>query len=155
MTSAQDAAADAVTFGTDPHDLWVERTGTRTYVGRNGRGAEVQIGPLENAGSFSPGELLKVALAGCTGLTTDVVLARRLGDGFDAVIRVAGVKDEVIDRYPEITENLVVDLSTLSDKDRTRLLTIVRRAAEEHCTVARTLTDGTSISLSVNGDPSD
>ena len=64
MTSAQDAAADAVTFGSDPHDLWVERTGTRTYVGRNGRGAEVQIGPLENAGSFSPGELLKVALAG-------------------------------------------------------------------------------------------
>lgn len=131
-------------------DLWVERTGTRTYVGRNGRGAEVAIGPLENQGSFSPGELMKIALAACTGLTTDAVLARRLGDDFEATITVRGAKDQDADRYPLITENLVVDLSTLSEKDRTRLLTIVHRAAEEHCTVGRTLTAGTAVALSVN-----
>lgn len=151
MTTTQDAATGAAgAFGSQPNDLWVERTGTRTYVGRNGRGAEVQIGPLEDDGSFSPGELLKVALAACTGLTTDAVLARRLGPDFDATIRVSGTKDLTADRYPVITENLVVDLSTLSDKDRERLLTIVHRAAEEHCTVARTLTGGTAVALTVN-----
>ncbi len=146
----EDAATRARTRrGDDPSDLWVERTGTRTYVGRNGRGAEVQIGPLENHGSFSPGELLKIALAGCTGLTTDAVIARRLGDDYPAVIEVAGVKELPADRYPHITENLVVDLSTLSDRDRDRLLTIVHRAAEEHCTVGRTVTAGAAVTLTV------
>ena len=147
--SAPASASDD--FGSDPSDLWVERTGTRTYVGRNGRGAEVQIGPVENDGVFSPGELLKIALAACTGLTTDAVLARRLGDEFAATIRVSGVKDTVADRYPAIAEQLLVDLSTLSEKDRARLLTIVHRAAEEHCTVGRTVTSGTTVSLQVNG----
>lgn len=151
MTTTEPAAATAA-FGADPLDLWVERTGPRTYVGRNGRGAEVQIGPLENDGSFSPGELLKIALAGCTGLTTDTVLARRLGADFDATIRVSGTKDLEADRYPQITEQLVVDLTSLSDSDRARLLTIVHRAAEEHCTVGRTLTAGTAVVLNVS-DP--
>lgn len=137
---------------TPPTELWVERTGTRTYVGRNARGAEVLIGPIENDGSFTPGELLKLALAACTGLTTDAVLARRLGDDFAATITVDGVKDLEADRYPAITENLQVDLGALDDKARARLLTIVHRAVEEHCTVGRTVTSGTDVALQVNGD---
>ena len=151
MTTADSQVADVNQFGANPLDLWVERTGSRTYVGRNGRGAEVRIGPLENDGSFSPGELMKIALAACTGLTTDVVLARRLGDDFKATIRVSGTKDLDADRYPLITEDLVIDLDRLDEKERTRLLTIVHRAAEEHCTVGRTLTAGTAVSLNVNG----
>ncbi len=144
---------DPAVAGVGPLDLWVERTGNRTYLGRNGRGAEVAIGPLENDGSFSPGELLKVALAGCTGLTADTVLARRLGDGFRATIRVSGTKHLFEDRYPLITEDIEVDLSRLSNADRARLLKIVHKAAEEHCTVARTITAGTSVVLNVNGSP--
>lgn len=145
------------TVGSDPRpapaaELWVERTGPRTYVGRNTRGAEVRIGPLQNQGSFSPGELLKIALAACTGLTTDAVLARRLGDDFTATITVDGIKDLDADRYPAITENLVVDLAGLDEKQRARLLTIVHRAVEEHCTVGRSVTGGTQVSLQVNGD---
>lgn len=135
-----------------PAELWVERTGTRTYTGRNARGAEVLVGPIENDGSFTPGELLKLALAACTGLTTDAVLARRLGDDFDAVITVDGIKDVDADRYPAITEDLRVDLDALDEKARARLLTIVHRAVEEHCTVGRTVTGGTEVSLQVNGD---
>ena len=157
MTIASDHAVEGDTttatapLGSDPLDLWVSRTGTRTYVGRNGRGAEVQVGPLEKDGSFSPGELLKIALAACTGLTVDVSLARRLGDDFDATIVVSGTKDQVADRYPVISENLLVDLSTLSDADRSRLLKIVQRSAAEHCTVARTITTGATVELNVNG----
>jgi uncharacterized OsmC-like protein len=147
ITGQTDAAA-----GTQPGDLWVRRTGTRTYTGHNGRGAEVLIGPIENDGSFTPGELLKIALAACTGLTTDAVLARRLGDDFDATITVEGAKDVDADRYPAITENLLVDVAGLSPADLKRLLTIVHRSVDEHCTVGRTVTTGTRVSLQVNGD---
>lgn len=142
------------TSPTDPPagDLWVTRTGTRTYVGRNGRGAEVRIGPLENDGSFSPGELLKIALAACTGLTTDAVLARRLGDDFAATITVDGAKDLDADRYPSIVEDLQVDVAGLSAAELKRLLTVVHRSVDEHCTVGRTVTAGTEVTLRVNGD---
>ncbi len=152
MTSIEPVGGAGPEVPVPSTDLRVERTGSRTFVGRNARGAEVQIGPLENDGSFSPGELLKLALAACTGLTTDDVLARRLGDDFPATITVDGVKDHEVDRYPLITENLIVDLAGLDDKQRSRLLTIVHRSVAEHCTVGRTVTGGTEVSLQVNGD---
>lgn len=132
-----------------PDALWIERTGSRTYTGRNGRGAEVLIGPVENDGSFTPGELLKVSLAGCSGLTTDGVLARRLGDDYRARIDISGVKDLPSDTYPEITEQFSVDMSALTEADRTRLLTILHRAVDEHCTVGRTVSRGTKVTLNV------
>src|SRR5699024_3189520 len=48
--------------------LWAERQGGPQYIARNGRGAEVRIGSGDTEGVFSPGELLKVALAACTAL---------------------------------------------------------------------------------------
>ena len=80
-----------------------------------------------------------------------VVLARRRGADFIATIRVAGPKDPDADRYSQITEDLVIDLSALTHQDRARLLTIVHRAAEDHCTVGRTLTGGTAVLLNVDG----
>ena len=60
-------------------ELWVERTGIRRYTGRSSRGAEVLIGSETDEGVFTPGELLKIALAGCSGLSSDQPLRRRLG----------------------------------------------------------------------------
>ena len=130
----------------------MERTGTRTYVGRNGRGAEVRIGPIEADGSFSPGELLKIALAACTGLTTDAVIARRLGEDYRATITVEGAKDLEADRYPAIAENLLLDVDALTAAELKRLLTVVHRSVEEACTVGRTVTAGTEVTLRVNGE---
>ena len=151
--TAMAAHTQPAELGSDPADLWVQRSGTRAYTGRNSRGAQVLIGPIELDCSFSPGELLKIALAACTGLTTDAPLARRLGDDFAATITVSGVKDTEEDIYPRIDENVQVDLSALSDTERRRLLTIVQRAVEEHCTVGRTVSRGTSVTLAVNGAP--
>ncbi|WP_460865052.1 OsmC family protein [Rhodococcus aerolatus] len=129
--------------------LWVERTGTRTCTGRSSRGAEVLVGPVEQDGSFTPGELLKVALAACTSLSTDAPLARRLGDGYAATVEVSGPADRATERYPALAERLVVDLSGLDDAERARLEQVVRRAVDASCTVGRTLTHGTEISLTV------
>ena len=129
----------------DPAVVWIERTGTSTFRGRNSRGATVEIAPITHDGAFTAGELLKVALAGCSGLTTDSALARRLGDEFPLTITVAGIKDREADRYPALTEELIVDLSGLDPEERERLITVVNRAIDAHCTVGRTLAAGVSV----------
>jgi len=133
-------------------ELWVERTGTRTYTGRSSRGAQVQIGPVEAGAVFTPGELLKIALAGCTGMSADAPLARRLGDDVPVVVRVSGQSDPADERYREISEQLVVDLSALDEATRLRLLTVVERAIDANCTVSRTLTRGTAVHLTIDGN---
>ena len=130
-------------------ELWVERTGIRRFTGRSDRGAQVLIGSVTDDGVFSPGELLKIALAGCSGLSSDEPLRRRLGDDYPAVIRVAGPADREQERYPVLTETLEIDMSGLSDQDRERLLVVVTRAIDQVCTVGRTLKTGAQITFEV------
>lgn len=133
-------------------ELWVERTGVRRYTGRSSRGAQVLIGSETDDGVFTPGELLKIALAGCSGLSSDAPLRRRLGDDYAAVIRVCGPADREAERYPALSETLEVDLSALTDDERDRLLVVVLRAIEQVCTVGRTLKAGAEITVEVAGE---
>lgn len=130
-------------------ELWVERTGIRRYTGRSGRGAEVLIGSETDEGVFTPGELLKIALAGCSGLSSDQPLRRRLGDDYQAVIRVSGDADREQERYPALTEKLEVDLSGLSAEEVERLIVVVNRAIDQVCTVGRTLKNGATVTFDV------
>lgn len=130
-------------------ELWVERTGVRRYTGRSSRGAEVLIGSVDDEGVFSPGELLKIALAACSGMSSDQPLRRRLGDGYDATIRVSGDADRDNEIYPELNEILEVDLSALSEADVARLKTVVERAIDQVCTVGRTLKKGTTVNFEI------
>ncbi|MBV8788771.1 MAG: OsmC family protein [Mycobacterium sp.] len=130
-------------------ELWVERTGTRRYTGHSSRGAQVLIGSEDVDGVFTPGELLKIALAACSGLSSDQPLARRLGDDYDAVIKVSGAADRSHERYPLLEETLELDLSSLSAEEKERLLVIVNRAIELVCTVGRTLESGTQVNFEV------
>ena len=130
-------------------ELWVDRTGIRRYTGRSSRGAEVLIGSESDEGVFTPGELLKIALAGCSGLSSDQPLRRRFGDDYRAVIRVAGPADRDEERYPRLAETLEVDLSGLSAEETERLLLVVNRAIDQVCTVGRTLKAGAEIAFEV------
>lgn len=135
----------------DPHtELWVERTGTRRYTGQSSRGAEVLIGSQDVEGVFTPGELLKIALAACTGMSSDKPLSRRLGDDYDATIRVSGDADRDSEVYPTLSEVLEVDLSELDPEAAKRLLVVVERAVDAVCTVGRTLKAGTSVDLRID-----
>jgi len=133
-------------------ELWVERTGIRRFTGRSDRGAQVLIGSVTDDGVFTPGELLKIALAGCSGLSSDEPLRRRLGDDFPAVIRVSGDADREQERYPALRETLEIDLSGLTEQEKERVLVVVGRAIDQACTVARTLKAGTEITFEV-ADP--
>lgn len=130
-------------------ELWVDRTGTRRYTGKSSRGAEVLIGSEDVEGVFTPGELLKIALAACTGMSSDRPLARRLGDDYDATVRVSGVADRDEERYPRLEEVLTVDLSALDPEARERLLTVVTKTVDKVCTVGRTLKAGTEVDLRI------
>ncbi|CAA0131619.1 putative protein [Mycolicibacterium vanbaalenii] len=130
-------------------ELWVERTGVRRYTGHSTRGAEVLVASEDVEGAFTPGELMKIALAACSGLSSDQPLRRRLGDDYQATIRVSGPADREQERYPLLEELLEVDLSGLSDDDVTRLLTVVERAIDQVCTVGRTLKSGTKVTFGV------
>jgi uncharacterized OsmC-like protein len=128
-------------------DLWVERTGVRRYTGRSSRGAEVLVGSEDVEGVFTPGELLKIALAACSGMSSDYPLRSRLGDDYQATIEVAGPADREQERYPLLEEKLVIDLSGLSEAERKKLTTIVERSIDKVCTVGRTLKSGTEVTF--------
>jgi uncharacterized OsmC-like protein len=130
-------------------ELWVERTGIRRFTGHSSRGAEVLIGSETDDGVFTPGELLKIALAGCSGLSSDEPLRRRLGDDYPAVIRVSGPADREQERYPLLEENLELDLSGLSEAEIERLVIVVNRAIDQVCTVGRTLKAGATVTFDV------
>ncbi|WP_419818449.1 OsmC family protein [Glaciibacter flavus] len=126
------------------------RVGTRTYRGTNERGATVLIGPEEVPDAFSPGELFKLALAGCAGLSADRVIARRLGDDFDATFWAHGTSDEATNRYTAVDEEIVVaGLAGLDDAERAKLLDLVERSIERACTIARTVRDVVDLSTTV------
>jgi len=130
-------------------ELWVERTGVRRYTGRSTRGAEVLVGSEDVEGVFTPGELMKIALAACTGMSSDAPLRHRLGDDYKATIRVSGPADREQEVYPLLEESLEVDLTGLSEDQTARLVTVVTRAVEQVCTVGRTLKSGTTVTFEV------
>ena len=135
-----------------PTELWVQRTGTRRYTGHSSRGAEVLIGSEDVEGVFTPGELLKIALGACTGVSSDKPLSRRLGDDYDATIRVSGPADRENEVYPVLSEILQVDLSELDPEAAQRLLVVVERAVEAVCTVGRTIKAGAEVKLEIETD---
>jgi uncharacterized OsmC-like protein len=137
---------------TTPTELWVERTGTRRYTGRSSRGAEVLIGAETVDGVFTPGELLKIALAACSGMSSDFPLSRRLGDDYDATIKVSGAADRENEVYPHLEEELTLDLSELDAEAQQRLVALVERSVDKVCTVGRTLKAGTKVSLTITAD---
>lgn len=158
MTSTPDLelaaalAADAADLApgvlpVDPAPVRIERVGTRQYVAYNSRGAVLEIGSAEDEGRFTPGELLKIALLGCTGLSTDAALSRRLGDGYDAVLHGASIKNVAEERYGEVHERLEIDLSALEPDARARLLELAGRAVDKNCTVGRTVEAGADVHL--------
>jgi len=130
-------------------DLWVERTGVRRYTGHSSRGAQVLIGSEDVDGVFTPGELMKIALAACSGMSSDSPLARRLGDDYHATVRVSGDADREHEVYPLLEETLEIDLSGLDDAEKGRVLTVVQRAVDQVCTVGRTLNAGTKVDFRV------
>ncbi len=147
------AAAHQVSARIGPGSVSVTRTGRRTYEGLNERGSTVRIGPADVPGTFTPGELLKLALIGCAGMSSDRIAARRLGDEYAITIWAHGRSDQDENRYRRVEEELLVDLSGLDDAERLRLIDRMQKAIERGCTVARSVEGSISLDTSIDGTP--
>jgi len=134
-----------------PGSVSVTRTGSRTYEGMNERGSTVRIGPADAEGHFTPGELLKLALVGCTGMSSDRVAARRLGDDYAITIWAHGRSDHDENRYRRVDEELLVDLSGLEADERLKLIDIMDKAIQRGCTVARSVEGAIELDTTIDG----
>mgnify|MGYP000989757666 FL=1 len=141
---------DGIITPTETNSVWAERTGTRQYLGRNARGAEVRVGM--GPGEFSPGELMKIALATCNTLSADHRLAKALGEDFEANVICATLKNEEEERYSDMDVQIVTDLSALTPEQLSTLTERVERAIDRGCTVGHTLEKGADLRLHLLDD---
>ncbi|WP_407320653.1 OsmC family protein [Isoptericola halotolerans] len=153
MSDQTDTETPAAVTPTPTDPLWVERTGTRTYRGHTARGASVEIGPASEGAVFTPGELLKIALAACAGMSSDTKFSRVLGDDYRVTVRVEDPKDMEDDSYPVLTEKFEIDLSSLDDRTREKTLLLAQRSIDRACTVGRTLKAGAEVPPAVFVQP--
>lgn len=133
--------------------LFLERQGVRQYVARNPRGAEVLVG--DGPGRFSPGELLKIALAGCNAMSSDRRLADRLGEDFAQLIGVAGEYVEGEDRYASFDVELIQDLSPVDAQERAAMIRRAEGAIDRNCTIGHTLVAGATYRKMFTDEPVD
>ncbi len=133
--------------------LWAQRCGPHQYIGHNERGAQVRVGDDDEAGAFTPGELLRLALAACTARSTEHLLTKQLGEDHAAVLGISAERDDDENRYASMLVELLVDLGELDDDARASLLEHLQSAAERQCTVGRTLSHGVAHELRVTSEP--
>ena len=146
-TVPDDSFALPENFG--PGSVWADRTGHRTLVGRNQRGVEIPIGHGE--GEINPGELLKLALIGCAGMSSDINLARRLGEDFSARLWAHGTSDVTDNRYHRIDEEVQLPLDDLTEAEIAAVVKVFDRAVAAGCTVERTVVPGVEVTHTILG----
>lgn len=128
----------------------VHRTGEHTFTASNDRGATVHIGREGAQDAFTPGELLLAAIAGCSAVTSENLLVRRLGDDADVAVHADRDKTpEDPNKFANVRVNFDLDLGPVDEADRDKLMDAVRRAIERYCTVSRSVEEGTPIELTL------
>ena len=129
--------------------LWVERNKDGSWDAFSDDGAHIKFG--KGRGVFTPGDLMKIALAGCAALSSQFAIEHTLGDGKGAKIVVDGTYDADSDAYINFNEPVVVDASDakLSEEDANKLKERVTRHIEKGCTVKHTYVQETPVRMDV------
>ena len=129
--------------------LWDERDNQRSWYAFSDDGAHIKFG--KDRGQFTPGDLMKVALAGCAALSSQFAIEHTLGEGKGAKIVVDGTYDADGDAYTGFDEQVVIDASDagLSDEDADKLKERVTRHIDKGCTVKHTYVQETPVRMNV------
>lgn len=129
--------------------LWVERNKDGSWDAFSDDGAHIKFG--KGSGVFTPGDLMKIALAGCAALSSQFAIEHTLGDGKGARIVVDGTYDADSDAYINFNEQVVVDATDakLSEEDADKLKERVTRHIEKGCTVKHTYVQETPVRMDV------
>lgn len=129
--------------------LWVERNKDGSWDAFSDDGAHIKFG--KGRGVFTPGDLMKIALAGCAALSSQFAIEHTLGGGKGARIVVDGTYDADSDAYINFNEQVVVDATDakLSEEDADKLKERVTRHIEKGCTVKHTYVQETPVRMDV------
>ena len=129
--------------------LWVERNKDGSWDAFSDDGAHIKFG--KGRGVFTPGDLMKIALAGCAALSSQFAIEHTLGDGKGARIVVDGTYDADSDAYINFNEQVVVDATDakLSEEDADKLKERVTRHIEKGCTIKHTYVQETPVRMDV------
>lgn len=129
--------------------LWVERNKDGSWDAFSDDGAHIKFG--KGRGVFTPGDLMKIALAGCAALSSQFAIEHTLGDGKGARIVVDGTYDADSDAYINFNEQVVVDATDakLSEEDADKLKERVTRHIKKGCTVKHTYVQETPVRMDV------
>ena len=129
--------------------LWVERNKDGSWDAFSEDGAHIKFG--KDRGQFTPGDLMKIALAGCAALSSQFAIEHTLGEGKGARIVVDGTYDGDDNSYINFNEQLVVDATdaSLSEEDAEKLKERIKRHIDNGCTVSRTYVHDTPVRLDV------
>lgn len=144
-------SVSSYTLPANPADtqLWVQSQANGLRVGYNSRGAEVRIGKPDIAGVFSPGELLKIAIAACT--VGSVIRAGQAvtGEELPVLIRVAGEGNAEQHRYDALSEKIELDLGAVPEPQRAELMQAILELVEQRCPLVRTARRGIDMTVAV------
>ncbi len=127
------------------------RTAKDLYTIRNKSGGELRVAPPGTEGTFTPGELLQAALAGCCALSADAQLDSKLSPDFDATVTVDATRHIEDNRVESLFVTLDADMSNLSTEDREKLLIRTDRIIDRLCAIKRSLNTGVESSITVRG----
>jgi uncharacterized OsmC-like protein len=128
------------------YEIKVERTEDGRYIATNERGAMIELSGDGTGPHFSPVELLLVAVAGCNIVTTEPLTAQR---GHRMTKLVAGATSEKIERNKlgPVTLSYSVELPEGDAEAEKVFRDVAERVEERHCTVSRSLREGTPVNL--------
>lgn len=128
----------------------LRRTGAGQLVARNAAGLELAVG--SGPDTFSPVELLLVALGGCTALDVDALTNRRAEpESFEVDVRAERVRDEAGNHLTgiEVVFRVSFPEGDAGDAARQVLPQAVARSHDRLCTVSRTIELATPVSTRI------
>ncbi|RIY23373.1 OsmC family protein [Gardnerella vaginalis] len=132
--------------------IWVERLEDGSWQAQSDDGATLKFSKGE--GQFSPVELMQIALAGCTALSSQYAVEHALGEGKGARVLVNGTYDPEEGTYLRFQEDVTVDATSakpaLNDENAKELKERMERHINKGCTVKHTLERGAQVRVTVN-----
>ena len=129
--------------------LWVEKNKDGSWDAFSDDGAHIKFG--KGTGVFTPGDLMKIALAGCAALSSSFAVTSALGDDKGARVVVDGTYDADNDAYLNFNEQVVVDAidAGLSDEEADKLKARITAHINNGCTVKHTYEQATPVRMDV------
>jgi uncharacterized OsmC-like protein len=135
-----------------PRTIEMSRLAKGRYVATNARGGRLVLGQGDE--SFSPVELLLVAIAGCSAIDVDFIVSKRAEPTrFDLLMSGDKIRDDEGNRMTNLT--LTFDVAFPDDDGGRAAYDVLPRAVQQShdrlCTVSRTVEVGSPITTRIEG----